>query len=77
VQLVDGATAAQVMLPGWAIAVYEVTGEPPFEVGARQVTVSCLSAADMPVMVGAPGRVRGVAVEEATAMSPLPASLVA
>ena len=50
----------QVAPPGEAVAVYEVTGEPPLEAGALQVTVAWPLPGIAATAVGAPSEVIGV-----------------
>jgi len=71
------ATPLALMPPGDDVTVYEVTGEPPFDAGAVNVTAACaLPAVAMPI-VGAPGTVPGVTRFEGAEAGPLPAALVA
>ena len=51
--------------------------EPPFEVGAVQVTVAWPLPAVAVTLVGAPGGAAGVTVLEAAEAGPVPAELVA
>jgi hypothetical protein len=50
--------------------------DPPFEVGAAQVTKTCPSSAVAPTELGAPGLVNGIA-EMLVLDTPVPAALIA
>ena len=63
--------------PGEDVAVYDVTGAPPFEGGGVNATPACVLPARARTAVGAPGRVAGVTLFEGADASPGPSALAA
>ena len=66
-----------VMPPGDEVTVYPVIGAPPFEAGAVKVTLAEPFPAVAVPMVGAPGKVEGVAGGDGAEAGPVPSALVA
>ena len=63
--------------PGEEVTSYSVIGEPPFEVGAAQATVTRPSPPSVPVTTGASGTVAGVTEFETADDAPVPTPFVA
>jgi hypothetical protein len=60
-----------VKAPGFEVAVYEIIGDPPFELGAFQLTVAEIIPAVATIFVGAPGDMAGITEAETPAV-PVP-----
>jgi len=66
-----------VMLEGFEVTEYDVTGLPPLEAGGAKLTVDCALPVVAVALVGGPGTVAGVTDGEGLEAGPVPTALVA
>jgi len=66
-----------VSLPGLDVTVYPVMAEPPFDIGADQLTTAAFAPEVAITPVGAPGTVEGILGAELTDAAPVPLAFLA
>ena len=63
--------------PGLDVTVYPVMAEPPFDIGADQITIAAFAPGVANTPVGAPGTVEGVTAAEAADAALVPLAFLA